>query len=115
MGNADRNRIRDAPARLEQPLSLDVTACSDQSRGPIRRLVLLLAQLSVPLRAMTETGWQNLRKTAYRGGYRDQPQTPERSDTPMSNNRVFTLRQPDTIDDPLTDVLRSGAREALSH
>jgi hypothetical protein len=33
----------------------------------------------------------------------------------MLNNRVFTLRQPDTIDDPLTDVLRSGAREALSH
>ena len=32
----------------------------------------------------------------------------------MSNNTVIPLRQPETIDDPLTQVLRSGARELLA-
>jgi putative transposase len=32
----------------------------------------------------------------------------------MSNNTIIPLRQPDTIDDPLTDVLRSGARGLLA-
>jgi putative transposase len=32
----------------------------------------------------------------------------------MSNTTIIPLRQPDTIDDPLTDVLRSGARELLA-
>jgi putative transposase len=32
----------------------------------------------------------------------------------MSNTTVISLRQPDTIDDPLTDVLRSGARRLLA-
>lgn len=32
----------------------------------------------------------------------------------MSNNTVIALRQPDAIDDPLTDVLRAGARELLA-
>jgi hypothetical protein len=32
----------------------------------------------------------------------------------MSNNTIIPLHQPDTIDDPLTDVLRSGARELLA-
>jgi len=32
----------------------------------------------------------------------------------MSNTTIIPLRQPDAIDDPLTDVLRSGARELLA-
>jgi transposase-like protein len=32
----------------------------------------------------------------------------------MSNTTVICLRQPDTIDDPLTEVLRSGARRLLA-
>ena len=32
----------------------------------------------------------------------------------MSNNTIIALRQPDTIDDPLTEVLRAGARELLA-
>ena len=32
----------------------------------------------------------------------------------MSDTTIIPLRQPDTIDDPLTDVLRSGARELLA-
>jgi hypothetical protein len=32
----------------------------------------------------------------------------------MSNTTIIPLRQPDTIDDPLTDVLRSGARKLLA-
>ena len=32
----------------------------------------------------------------------------------MSNTTVIPLRQPETIDDPLTQVLRSGARELLA-
>jgi hypothetical protein len=32
----------------------------------------------------------------------------------MSNNTVVPLRQPDTIDDPLTAVLRNGARRLLA-
>src|SRR4030095_1451909 len=31
-----------------------------------------------------------------------------------SDNTVFALRQPDTIEDPLTAVLRSGARRLLA-
>ncbi len=31
-----------------------------------------------------------------------------------SNSSVVPLRQPDTIDDPLTAVLRSGARRLLA-
>jgi hypothetical protein len=30
------------------------------------------------------------------------------------NSNVVALRQPDEIDDPLTDILRSGARQLLS-
>src|SRR4029453_15843390 len=41
--------------------------------------------------------------------------TSRRSDTPMSTStNVVRLRQPDEIDDPLTDVLRSGARRLLA-
>lgn len=32
----------------------------------------------------------------------------------MSNDTIFPLRQPETIDDPLTAVLRAGARELLA-
>ena len=32
----------------------------------------------------------------------------------MSNNTIIALRQPETIDDPLTEVLRAGARELLA-
>jgi putative transposase len=32
----------------------------------------------------------------------------------MSNTTVISLRQPDTIDDPLTAVLRNGARRLLA-
>ena len=32
----------------------------------------------------------------------------------MSDNTVVPLRQPDTIEDPLTAVLRSGARRLLA-
>ena len=32
----------------------------------------------------------------------------------MSDNIVVPLRQPDTIEDPLTAVLRSGARRLLA-
>ena len=32
----------------------------------------------------------------------------------MSNTTVIPLRQPATIDDPLTEVLRVGARELLA-
>jgi hypothetical protein len=32
----------------------------------------------------------------------------------MSNSTVVSLRQPDEIDDPLTTVLRSGARRLLA-
>ena len=32
----------------------------------------------------------------------------------MSNPTVIPLRQPEAIDDPLTQVLRSGARELLA-
>jgi len=32
----------------------------------------------------------------------------------MSNDTVISLRQPDAISDPLTDVLRNGARELLT-
>ena len=32
----------------------------------------------------------------------------------MSNTTVIPLRQPETIDDPLTQVLRAGARELLA-
>ena len=32
----------------------------------------------------------------------------------MSNTTVIPLRQPDAIDDPLTEVLRAGARELLA-
>ena len=32
----------------------------------------------------------------------------------MSNNTVVSFRQPDEIDDPLTTVLRSGARRLLA-
>jgi len=32
----------------------------------------------------------------------------------MSNNTIVALRQPETIDDPLTEVLRAGARELLA-
>ncbi len=32
----------------------------------------------------------------------------------MSNSTVIPLRQPDTVDDPLTAVLRSGARRLLA-
>jgi putative transposase len=32
----------------------------------------------------------------------------------MSNTTIIPLRQPDMIDDPLIDVLRSGARELLT-
>jgi len=31
----------------------------------------------------------------------------------MNENRVFPLRQPDEIDDPLTEILRSGARRLV--
>ena len=31
-----------------------------------------------------------------------------------SNSTVVPLRQPDTIDDPLTTILRSGARQLLA-
>ena len=31
-----------------------------------------------------------------------------------SNSTVVPLRQPDTIDDPLTTILRSGARRLLA-
>jgi putative transposase len=30
------------------------------------------------------------------------------------NSNVFSLRQPDEIDDPLTNILRSGARQLLA-
>jgi len=30
------------------------------------------------------------------------------------NSKVVALRQPDEIDDPLTDILRSGARQLLA-
>jgi hypothetical protein len=32
----------------------------------------------------------------------------------MSDNSVIPLRQPETIDDPLTAVLRNGARRLLA-
>ncbi len=32
----------------------------------------------------------------------------------MSNSTVISLCQPDTVDDPLTAVLRSGARRLLA-
>jgi hypothetical protein len=32
----------------------------------------------------------------------------------MSSNTVVPLRQPDTIEDPLTAILRSGARRLLA-
>ena len=32
----------------------------------------------------------------------------------MSNDTIIALRQPETIDDPLTEVLRVGARELLA-
>ena len=32
----------------------------------------------------------------------------------MLNNTIIALRQPETIDDPLTEVLRAGARELLA-
>jgi len=32
----------------------------------------------------------------------------------MSNDTIIPLRQPETIDDPLTEVLRAGARELLA-
>jgi putative transposase len=32
----------------------------------------------------------------------------------MSNTTVVPLRQPDTIEDPLTAILRSGARRLLA-
>jgi len=32
----------------------------------------------------------------------------------MSNTTVIPLRQPDTIEDPLTAILRSGARRLLA-
>ena len=38
----------------------------------------------------------------------------QRSDTPVSNITIVALRQPETIDDPLTEVLRTGARELLA-
>src|SRR5260370_40193471 len=31
------------------------------------------------------------------------------------NSNVFALRQPDKIDEPLTDILRSGARQLVTH
>src|SRR4029453_11018649 len=41
--------------------------------------------------------------------------TSRRSDTPMSTStNVVRLRQPDEIDDPLTEVLRAGARRLLA-
>ena len=33
----------------------------------------------------------------------------------MSNDTIIALRQPETIDDPLTEVLRAGARELLAN
>ena len=37
----------------------------------------------------------------------------QRSDTPMTNTTVIPLRQPDSIDDPLTEIAREGARRML--
>ena len=31
----------------------------------------------------------------------------------MTENRVFALHQPDEIDDPLTEILRSGAKRLV--
>ena len=39
----------------------------------------------------------------------------EKSDTPMTEpTHVFPLRQPHALDDPLTDLLRAGARQLLA-
>jgi putative transposase len=43
------------------------------------------------------------------------PEPLQESDTPMTKpTNVFRLRQPDEIDDPLTDILRAGARKLLA-
>ena len=41
------------------------------------------------------------------------PEPLRESDTPIEHSNLVRLRQPDDIDDPLTEVLRAGARRLL--
>lgn len=60
-------------------------------------------------------GDDGLRKAAYRGGCPSLPEPLRRERYAMDeNSNVVRLRQPDEIDDPLTEVLRSGARQLLA-
>ena len=53
----------------------------------------------------------DLSKAAYRGGCPACQNLSGESDTPWNkHSNVVRLRQPDAIDDPLTEVLPGGAR-----
>jgi hypothetical protein len=59
-------------------------------------------------------GDRGLRKAAYRGGWRACQNLPKERYATMSHTTVAPLRRPDGADDPLTAVLRSGARRLLA-
>jgi hypothetical protein len=55
-----------------------------------------------------------VRKAAYRAGVEACPNL-QRSDTPMkTDTSILAFQHPDEIDDPLTLVLREGARRLLA-
>jgi putative transposase len=59
-------------------------------------------------------GDDRVREAAYRGGCRACQNLSRRAIRHDENSKVFPLRQPGDIDDPLTDILRSGARRLLA-
>src|SRR3981189_2402126 len=54
-------------------------------------------------------------KAAYRGGCQSLPEPPRKERYAMSRDTtIIALRQPDNIDDPLTELAREGARRMLA-
>src|SRR4051812_31928778 len=79
------------------------SAAHRRSRTPARRGAMA-----------RKLGDDAVRKAAYRGGCLKPARTSTRERYAMNeDNSIVHLRQPDAIDDPLTALLRSGARRLL--